>query len=88
MKFLSYSAACPPDHTTAARRWFRDLLWRAFPAPSEAALAEKAARVLDVSPRQVQNWLRCEHSAAWHYVAAVMAVAGAEVVFRAAEPRR
>jgi hypothetical protein len=75
------------DHTKASRRFFAALLWRAFPSPSERALSEKAARVLDVSPRQVQNWLRCEHSAAWHYVAAVMAVAGAEVVFRRIEGR-
>ena len=64
----------------AARRFFRDLLWRAFPAASEREVAERAARVLDVSERQVRNWLRCEHSAAWHYVAAVMVIAGAEVI--------
>lgn len=75
------------DQTFASRRVFRDLLWRAFPSPSEHELSIKAARVLDVSPRQVRNWLRCEHSAAWHYVAAVMAIAGAEVVFQRVEGR-
>jgi hypothetical protein len=69
------------DAVTASRRAFVALLWRAFPSPSEHELSLKAARVLDVSPRQVRNWLRGEHSAAWHHVAAVMAVAGAEIVF-------
>ncbi|QBF32162.1 hypothetical protein [Thalassococcus sp. S3] len=69
------------DQVSASRKMFASLLWQAFPARSEAELAQKAAVVLDVSPRQVKNWLRCENSAAWHYVAAVMAVAGAEVVF-------
>jgi hypothetical protein len=76
------------DHKSASRRWFRALLWRAFPSPSEGDLADKAARVLDVSPRQVTNWLRCEHDAGLSYVTAVMAVAGAEVVFGQIAPRR
>lgn len=80
-------AANSGDPVASSRRWFADLLWRAFPSPSERELAQKAARVLDVSPRQVRNWLRCEHSAAWHTVAAVMAIAGAEVVLRGVEPR-
>ena len=69
----------------ASRRWFADLLWRAFPSRSEAELAETAAVVLEVSSKQVRNWLRCEHSAAWPYVARVMAIAGAEIVFRRIE---
>lgn len=69
------------DHTAASRRWFSALLWRAFPSSSERDLSHKAARVLDVSPRQVVNWLRCEHDAGLSYVMAVMAIAGAEVVF-------
>jgi hypothetical protein len=82
------SSARADDHKTASRRWFRDLLWRAFPSPSEGDLAIKAARVLDVSPRQVQNWLRCEHDAGLSYVTAVMAIAGAEVVFGQIATRR
>jgi len=70
------------DHPTAYRMWFRDLLWRAFPAGSDAARAERAARVLDVSERQVRNWLRCEHDPKLRYVMAVIAIAGAEVVFK------
>lgn len=75
------------DHISASRRAFVAMLWRAFPSPSEHELAQKAARVLDVSPRQVQNWLRCENSAAWHHVSAVMMIAGAEVMFRAGRPQ-
>lgn len=80
-----------PSHSTdpgAARRWFRNLLWRAFPSPSERDLANKAARVLNVSPRQVINWLREDHDASLRYVLAVMAIAGAEVVFARIEGDR
>lgn len=75
------------DHKLSARRTFAALLWKAFPGPSENDVAEKAARVLDVTPRQVRNWLRCENSAAWHYVSAVMLIAGAEIVFQKVEAR-
>lgn len=78
MKNLADNSHC---QISAARKTFAALLWRAFPSHSEHDLSHKAARVLDVSPRQVKNWLRCENSAAFHYVAAVMAIAGAELVF-------
>lgn len=68
------------DHADASRRWFAALLWRAFPGRSENDVAAKAARALDVSPRQVRNWLRGENSAALHYVTAVMLIAGVEIV--------
>lgn len=74
------------DQVSASRKLFANLLWRAFPAPSAHDLAIRAAPVLDVSPRQIRNWLACEHSAAWHYVAAVMAIAGAELVFHRIDP--
>ncbi|SCY61879.1 hypothetical protein SAMN05660710_02123 [Paracoccus tibetensis] len=73
-----------PAHSTdpcASRRWFSDLLWRAFPSRSERELSEKASAVLDVSPRQVINWLREEHDPKLRYVMAVIALAGAEIVF-------
>jgi hypothetical protein len=41
-----------------ARMRFSRMLHRAFPGPSDAAIAAKAAPVLGVSPRQVQNWLQ------------------------------
>lgn len=77
MKNLAVSG----DHASASRRWFRNMLFRAFPSPSEHDLANKAARVLDVSPRQVKNWLREENDASLRYVTAVMMLAGAESVF-------
>ncbi len=80
-------AGFSPDARSSGR-WFANLLWRAFPAPSEHELAEKAARALDVSPRQVKNWLRCEHSPAWKYVSAVLLISGAEIVFGRIEGRR
>lgn len=79
---MKISANSSYEHISASRKMFAALLWRAFPAPSEHDLAIKAARALDVSPRQVKNWLRCEHSAAHHYFLAVAAIAGAELVFR------
>lgn len=85
MKNPAYSA---DDHATTSRRWFAAMLWRAFPSPSERDLSLKAARALDVSPRQVINWLRCDHDASLRYVTAVMAIAGAEVVFGLVEGRR
>ena len=63
-----------------ARAWFAALLCRAFPGRSEREVAVKAARVLGVSQRQVQNWLRGENDASLRHVVAVLAVAGAEIV--------
>lgn len=83
VKNLAGSASNPK----AARRWFRNMLWRAFPSPSENDLAHKAAAVLDVSPRQVKNWLREENDASLRYVTAVLAIAGAEVIFGKIEGR-
>jgi len=67
------------DHESASRKWFAALLWKAFPAPSENDLAWKASRVLDVSPRQVKNWLRGNNDAKLKYVTAVAMIAGAEI---------
>lgn len=68
------------DHQWKSRKWFADLLWRAFPSVSENELASKAARALDCSPRQVRNWLRCEHDAGLQYVTAVLILAGFETL--------
>ncbi|MEM9211804.1 MAG: hypothetical protein AAGA63_09980 [Pseudomonadota bacterium] len=84
MKNLSNSGV---DHVTASRRWFASMLWRAFPSTSEHELSQKAATALDVSPRQVTNWLRCNNDASLSYVLAVIAIAGAEVVFEKMERR-
>lgn len=75
----------------AQRAWFASLLWSAFPkSRSEHELAERAATVLTrknapVSSRQVRHWLRGESSAKLHHVMAVIAIAGAEIVFRRME---
>ncbi len=83
MKFPAVSArSVPLTHPKASRRWFAALLWRAFPSRSAGDLAERAAPVLGVSTRQVRNWLDGEHSAALPHVLAVIAIAGAEVVFK------
>lgn len=76
------------EHARASRRWFSNMLWRAFPSASERELSHKAARALDVSPRQVVNWLREEHDASLRYVTAVLAIAGAEVVFKHIEGKK
>ncbi|MBZ4690927.1 hypothetical protein C5F48_20300 [Cereibacter changlensis JA139] len=76
------------EHARASRRWFSNMLWRAFPSTSERELSHKAARALDVSPRQVVNWLREEHDASLRYVTAVLAIAGAEVVFKHIEGKK
>lgn len=60
-----------------ARAWFARALWQAFPGPSEAAVADLAARRLGVSARQVRNWLRCDHDAGLRHVAAVIMILGA-----------
>ena len=81
-------AGITDDDVKVARRAFAGLLWLAFPSPSENELAEKAGRVLDVSPRQVKNWLRCQNSAAIHYLFAIVAIAGAEAALKALEGRK
>nr|WP_156178460.1 hypothetical protein [Puniceibacterium sp. IMCC21224] len=69
------------QHRSRSRDWFAALLWRAFPADSEASLAYQAAPVLGVSERQVRNWLRCENDASLTYVTAVLVLAGFEALF-------
>jgi hypothetical protein len=86
--FSLKSLAKSPDQGSASRRWFRDLLWRAFPSRSEGELSAKAAPVLNVSPRQVRNWLREDNDASLRHVTAVMAIAGAEVILTRIERRK
>jgi hypothetical protein len=72
-----------PDDPAAARRWFRGLLWHAFPeAQTDLDLARRAAVVLEVSEGRVRGWLRCDHDAKLLEVLKVLAIAGAEVVLR------
>lgn len=74
-----YLADLQCDHTSASRRWFARLLWRAFPGPSEHEVAQQASRALGVSPRAVTYWLRGQNSAALQYVTATMLIAGLEL---------
>ena len=66
----------------SSRKAFAALLWRAFPSPSEHDLARKASHFLEVSERQVKNWLHCDHSAPIQHFFAVAAIAGAEIILR------
>lgn len=78
MKFLSRNAGPSRE---ARRRWFAGLLWSAFPGDSAAEKARRAAPVLGLTPRQVENLLKGEHDAKLGTVLAVLAICGAERVF-------
>lgn len=69
------------------RRWFRDLLWMAFPGRSASEVATAASRALGVSRREVQHWLACEHQPRLKHVAALMLLVGIEVACRKLEGR-
>lgn len=81
----SYRNGMTPEE--AERRWFADLLWKAFPeARSENELSELVAEVLTtekrpIHPKTVRNWLRCDNSPHFRYVMRVLALAGAESLF-------
>lgn len=67
------------------RRWFADLIWRTFPGSSMREKAQRAAPVLDLTPRQIENLMRMEHDAKLPTVLAVLALAGAENIFEIIE---
>lgn len=71
----------PSRSTAQPREWFRDLLWYAFPARSDADRAKHIHHAIGVSQRQAQHWLRCDNDAALRYVVAVLVIAGAEAAF-------
>lgn len=78
MKLPSHSAALD---TGKRRRWFADLMWRAFPGVSLREKALRAAPVLDLTPRQCENLMKMEHDAKLGTILAVLAIAGAENIF-------
>lgn len=86
----SYRNCMAPED--AERRWFADVLWKAFPeARSENELAELVAEVLttekrSIHPRTVRNWLRCENTPHFRYIMRVLAMAGAESLFDIFDP--
>lgn len=65
----------------AARRWFADLLWIAFPSASEFEVCQKASSALGVSPRTVGNWLSCQNDAPAPVMMKVLVITGAEIIF-------
>lgn len=73
-------AFCALDET-ARRRWFADLIWRAFPGDSARAKAQVAAPVLGLTPRQVENLLKGQHNAKLGTILKVLTVAGADAIF-------
>ena len=83
MQFLAKSAAkADGDFREASRREDAGLLRRAFPAPSNRAVARKAAPVLGACPRQIIYWLTedCDMpswavKATENYIRGVLAVA-------------
>lgn len=85
MKFLSRNAG---PSQIARRRWFAGLLWQAFPGDTAAEKARRAAPVLDLTPRQVENLLKGEHDAKLGTVLTVLAITGAERVFDIVQGRR
>lgn len=65
----------------ARRRWFAALLWSAFPGDSMAERARRAAPVLGLTQRQIENLMKGEHDAKLGTVLTVLAICGAERVF-------
>lgn len=80
--------AKPRTDQKAARKWFADLLWCAFPAASNSELSQRAARVLGVSPRTVGNWLTCQNDVPGPVLVKVMLIASAEIAFQRLEGRK
>lgn len=78
MTFASYSRVRSLVSGSASRALFAKMLWRAFPADSEHAVAEKAAPVLGLSERHIRRLLQCDHSAKIEHFLAVAALVGFE----------
>lgn len=54
------------------------MLWAAFPGPSEHAVSERAAPVLDMSPKHIRRLLRQENSVNADVVVALIVLVGFE----------
>ena len=70
------------------RRWFADMMWRAFPGASTREKAERAAPVLNLSVRQCENLMNMVHDAKLGTILCVLALAGAENIFDIVGGRR
>ncbi len=66
------------DFREKSRRDDANLIRMAFDGPTQDAIAQKGSRALGVSPRQIINWMQCQHDmpswavkAVRHYVRGV-----------------
>lgn len=66
------------DFREHSRREDARLIQTAFDGPTQSAIAERGSRALGVSPRQIINWMKCEHDmpswavkAVKHYIRAI-----------------
>lgn len=54
------------------------MIWAAFPGPSEHAVSERAAVVLDMSPKHIRRLLRKENAVNADVVVALIVLVGFE----------
>lgn len=80
-KHLEKSFVFSKANSSVRRRWFANLMWKAFPGASIRENALRAAPALDLTPRQCENLMKMEHDAKLGTVLAVLAIAGAENIF-------
>jgi hypothetical protein len=78
MKLCSYSSI---RDERSRRRWFADLLWRAFPGASMREKALRASPVLGLTARQIENLMEMRHDAKLGTILMVLAITGAENIF-------
>ncbi len=58
---MQYLAKTNADFREASRKEDSRLVRMAFDGPTQDAIAKKGSRALGVSPRQIINWMKCEH---------------------------
>lgn len=66
----------------ASRRDIRDLLHAAFPARSDHAVSQRAARILGNDPRTVRSWMAGRTEPSWTEVRIIIAYATVEMAMR------
>lgn len=60
-KAMKYLAKSNVDFREQSRKEDARLISLAFDAPNQSKIAEKGARALGVSPRQIIYWMQCEN---------------------------
>ena len=75
---MKYLAKSNHDFREASRKADAMLIRRAFDGPTQDAMAQRGSRALGVSPRQIINWMQCQHDmpswavkAVKHYLSSV-----------------